>query len=434
MRRALGWCCGTVLVAGAVAAASTGGDRPVNVTTRLGEEGRRGPEPAPLVQDGAVDGPVLPERSATGPDERSSSSTAGPAQERVAGPPAPRVTTTVPDLAPTTGPAAPVPTTPALPATAERSTTTTQAPRPASEVFRRHGYWIGDADRQTARWLMPIVNSGDSWSPDGTRIVYRSASSGISIIDVRTGETRALIEDSGGRSFDAPSWSPDGLHVALHETRFGQPPALLVVDLQGQEVARYPDWVDGQQGHAWSPDGTRIAFASYDAEEGKAWLSVATLGAAPTKVADADGDHRFLGLHWSPRGTYLGWTYDEDLHLMHLVTKLVSSFDLDGTPIYGHAWSPDEARVVVWSTRLFTMRPDGLQRTVIDPLGHNASVDPTTGRIAWTSGYGAGQERVVVSAPDGSDQRTVLTTAADAAVDGVTWSPAGGTFLFIEYG
>ena len=317
------------------------------------------------------------------------------------------------------------------------TTTTTTAPPDdnAFEVSGREGYWVADVadtSRPTARWLMPIVNSGESWSPDGTRVAYRSSLSAISIVDVRSGQSHLLVERAD-RSLGDPVWSPDGAHVAVHETKYGEPPTLSVVDLDGKEVARYPDWVDGQQGYAWSPDGTRIAWAGFNYQLGQAWLSVATLGEQPAKVATADGDHRFLGLHWSPLGTYLGWTYDEDLHLLRLSTGAQQSFALDGSPVYGHAWLPDEHEVVVWSNRLFLMGPDGAGLRVIDSAGHNAGVDPTTGRIAWTTGYSVGHERVVVSDSDGTNQTTLLRTAPDAGIDGVSWAPTGDRLLFIEY-
>jgi dipeptidyl aminopeptidase/acylaminoacyl peptidase len=319
------------------------------------------------------------------------------------------------------------------PTSTSGASTSTTAPAPdAFEVTRKHGYWLADPDEPSARWLMPIVNSGDSWSPDGRFIAYRSSWVSISIIDVVTGESRVLVD--GSPSVSDPLWSPDGQHIAMHETEIDQPPALVIVDLEGNEVARYAEWVDGQNGYAWSPDGDRIAFASYNHHIDEAWLSVATLGEPSTKLATANGEHRFLGLEWSPQGTYLGWSYDEDLHLLKLATGERRDLHLAASPVYGHAWSPDEHHFVVWGNRLFWSSADGSDLRLLDLQGHNASIDPVTGRIAWTTGYGAGKERVIMSAPDGSQHRVVLTTTTDSAIDGVMWSPAGGQFLFIEYG
>ena len=310
----------------------------------------------------------------------------------------------------------------------------TTAVRPAFEPFvvtGRHGYWIAEPDEPTARWLMPLVNSGDSWSPDGTRIVHRSTPSTISITDVRTGERRTLVDGSGSRS--DPRWSPDGRHVAIHEGR-SERGSLLIVDLSGNEVARYDDWVDGQNGFAWSPDGERIAYASLEPTSGAAWLSIATLGGEVERIATGDVDSRFLGLVWSPRGTHLGWTFDQKLHLLQLADRSRRTLDVGGMPVYGHAWSPDEALIYPWGPSLYRLRPDGAEPKLLDSAGHAVTVEPGTGRLAWASGYGLGRTTAIVSAPGGTEPRVVLRTTPDAAIDGVIWSPAGRQFLFIQYG
>jgi dipeptidyl aminopeptidase/acylaminoacyl peptidase len=314
------------------------------------------------------------------------------------------------------------------------TTTTTSTVRPSFEPFlvtARHGYWIAEPDEPRARWLMPLVNSGDSWSPDGTQIVHRSTPSTISITDVRTGDRRTLADGSGSRG--DPRWSPDGRHVAINEGQSGRS-ALVIVDVAGKEVARFDDWVDGQNGYAWSPDGARIAYASFDSGGGSAWLSIASLGGEVERVATGDADSRFLGLVWSPRGTHLGWTFDEKLHLLRLADRRSRTLDVGGMPVYGHAWSPDEALVYPWGPSLHRMLPDGTDGVMLDGAGHSVTVEPVTGRLAWASGYGVGRTTAIVSGPGGADARVALRTAPDAGIDGVQWSPAGRQFLFIQYG
>lgn len=308
---------------------------------------------------------------------------------------------------------------------------TVAAPLEAYVVTARHGYWIAEPDKPTARWLMPLVNSGDSWSPDGTKIAHRSTPGQISITDVRTGERRTLLEGNGSRA--DPRWSPDGRHVAIHEGNSDRQ-SVLIVDLSGNGVARFGDRVDSQNGYAWSPDGTRIAFASLDSSTGVTWLSIATLGGGVERVATSNADSRYLGLVWSPRGTYIGWTWDGDLHLLRVADRTEISRNIGGMPVYGHAWSPDETLIYPWGPSLYRMRPDGTELRLLDTAGHSASVEPGTGRLAWASGYGVGRTTAILSAPGGADQRVVLRTTPDAAIDGVIWSPAGRQFLFIQYG
>jgi TolB protein len=101
-----------------------------------------------------------------------------------------------------------------------------------------------------------------SWSPDGKRIVFRSAqltSKGLTIVDVASGRTTLLTPDSG--SDNLPAWSPDGKEILFTSRRDGD----------WEVYAIHPDGTgmrrltasDGNDAHAaWSPDGTWIAFGS----------------------------------------------------------------------------------------------------------------------------------------------------------------------------
>jgi eukaryotic-like serine/threonine-protein kinase len=119
-----------------------------------------------------------------------------------------------------------------------------------------------------------------SFSPDGTRIAYRSEAEGggIYVIPALGGEARLLARD--GRR---PRFSPDGRRIVYWTGRdFGR---LYIVDSSGGEpqpfhpelaTARYP---------VWSPDGKYILFQGYLSETNQNdWWIAAVKGGSATRT------------------------------------------------------------------------------------------------------------------------------------------------------
>jgi Tol biopolymer transport system component len=143
------------------------------------------------------------------------------------------------------------------------------------------------------------VNPHWAWSPDRTRIAFGAPRGVVYAVDVRSGERSLLVRLPGpsGEEFDTVSevlWSPDGAHIAVVNYLDGGT-RLYVMDADGSNVRVLDDHYDGL-GVAWSPDGTRLAFA-----DGSARIFVAPMdGAAPTEIVVpiAGSD-----LTWSPDGS-----------------------------------------------------------------------------------------------------------------------------------
>jgi Tol biopolymer transport system component len=101
-----------------------------------------------------------------------------------------------------------------------------------------------------------------SWSPDGKRLVYRSADGqrrGLRTIELATNRITNLTRGAGNDNF--PAWSPKGDRIAFVSDRDGDYEVYSIrpdgTDLR--RLTRSP----GLDGHlAWSPDGQWIAFAS----------------------------------------------------------------------------------------------------------------------------------------------------------------------------
>lgn len=136
-----------------------------------------------------------------------------------------------------------------------------------------------------------------AWSPDGKQIVYHARRrGGLWVIPALGGLARQLT-GFGSR----PGWSPDSASIVfqsdspvdLNQTAFGAlPPATLwIVPATGgtpRPLTQPGRPGGGHGGPAWSPDGKRIVFVSYDIGVSSIWM-VTPDGGAPQLWREGNG-------------------------------------------------------------------------------------------------------------------------------------------------
>jgi len=181
-------------------------------------------------------------------------------------------------------------------------------------------YTIDRQGRHAARLLSDGLDISPAWSPDGKTIAFsRLADPSLPIeeatlyrADADGSQLRALgPEPVRGVS---PAWSPDGRRIAFvsfadHNGPAcpvdGCPPSgeIYVVDADGTGLTRLTTSEADDEHPTWSPNGSRIAFASgfLLASQGHApWLmTIPSAGGSATRIGRFSG---VLDPAWSPAG------------------------------------------------------------------------------------------------------------------------------------
>lgn len=265
----------------------------------------------------------------------------------------------------------------------------------------------------------------DPWSPDGTKLLYVSDSSGsyeLWIMDVDGSNKKRLTESAhlenylGLRGWDA-SWSPDGSQIVYVSASSENENVWETVEIDGKEEPMFnisntcqdsDIWIidsdttnntkitdNGKQnlGPRFQPNGEKIAFLSNTSGNGGIWIMNKD-GSNKTQIEES----LVYDIEWSPDGTKIAYVKE----------------DLDN-----------------FSSNIWTMGADGSNKT---PLTNNSRTfksqrfpewSPDGTKIAFNSGI-TGEYEIWIMNFDGSEQTKI--------VDGIApqWSPEGDRIAFTE--
>lgn len=157
--------------------------------------------------------------------------------------------------------------------------------------------------------------TGGSFSPDGSQVVYATPSdkthrdSFVWVIDARGGDPRPLYRSDDHLA--DPTFSPDGRSIAYFEGGGDHSNLLRVMNADGSGSRILLEQEFGHtRGLRWSPDGSRLVFASGGIGPGGIWVVGADgtgfMEVSPVEFEGADP-------HWSPDGSLISYNTGDAL-------------------------------------------------------------------------------------------------------------------------
>jgi len=264
-------------------------------------------------------------------------------------------------------------------------------PGPGRIIFTRlgNGYediYGMDVNGQNLQQLTTSFAFEDwgAWSPDTFKIVFQSDaipdtsytvrfqiyvmnSDGSSISqltfpDPATDTITGHIKDTTSNFH--PAWSPNGTKIAFASTRDTNP-EIYVMDPNGSNIVRLTHNAGADAQPAWSPDGSKIAFVSDRDGNAEVYVMSAADGSGLVNLTNDPGSD--FAPAWSPDGTKIAFQSDRQTGFAVWVmnadgsnpARLTSPNTANGAP----SWSPDGTRIAYEQDGdIWVMNADGSRK------------------------------------------------------------------------
>jgi Tol biopolymer transport system component len=227
-------------------------------------------------------------------------------------------------------------------------------------VLRRDGPPPADPASIRPLTSMAGVESGASWSPDGTFLAFGHfpGSEPLFIVPTAGGDAVPLVESEDGDV--SPRWSPDSRWIAFVSNHEGGNGIFLVPPLGGR-VRRLADTnipvlEIGTQFQAlgptpWSPDGGTLLFSRRASDGSYAIWKIELDSRQETQLTRPEPGVTDLGASWSFDGSRIVFSRDGKLWLLAPGGDPQPLLEDEPVEGWGPTWMPDGDRIVFVSNR-----------------------------------------------------------------------------------
>lgn len=218
-------------------------------------------------------------------------------------------------------------------------------------------------------------DGGPTWSPTHAQLAFTSRRDGndeIYLVSVTaglpgSGSSRQTNLTNHPANDWGPTWSPDGTKIAFASNRDG-PDEIYVMSTDGSDQTRLTH-NSAQDGSAtWSPDGTRIAFHS-DRDNNFDIYVMEADGWGQSRLTRDPADDG--GPAWSPDGRSIAFISNRDgnfeIYVMNSDGSSQTNVTKHPANDFSPAWSSEAQEIVYFSDRdgnyeIYRMKADGTER------------------------------------------------------------------------